>query len=246
MAGLQPAWLLHSRPYREQSVIASYLVAGSGRIDMVVNGVRQRKNSRAALLQPFSRVLLSWKGHQELKKLVAIEPDLFSPGSGPLTLNGRALFCGFYINEVVLRALLPGQSAGGIISLYERTIRQLANAEKAEENKEPYLRGFELDLLSQLGYAPTLDYDVTGDPLQPDTLYHFQPEQGFYSIQALTDQRDKSYDYPAEVLLAMSRRDFSNPGYYRWFKRFTRQALVPVLGHRPLSSRSLFMRQKPH
>ena len=229
---LQVGWLLHRRPYKENSVIASYLVAGEGRVDMVVHRVRTAKRGYAAFLQPFIKVLLSCKGRGNLKTLTKIEFD------GYIVLTGRALFCGFYINELMLRSMISGQDTEESCQLYERTIVQLASSSRYE----PVLRAFELDLLKITGYAPTLDRDmINGNPIVEGQLYRFKPQEGLIPLGCgKIDQCIDPYLYPASVLLALSKRDFHNPKYTYWYKRLMRQALTPILGGCPVRSRELF------
>ena len=42
--------------------------------------------------------------------------------------------------------------------------------------------------------------------------------------------------------MALAERNFNQPDWYTEFKRFTRQALKPLIGDRPLQSRALFQR----
>ncbi|MEJ6540579.1 MAG: recombination protein O N-terminal domain-containing protein, partial [Halioglobus sp.] len=61
---LQPAYVLHSRPYRDTSVLLEVFTAEYGRISLVARGTRRqtRRGSKAALLQLFSPLLLSFSG----------------------------------------------------------------------------------------------------------------------------------------------------------------------------------------
>lgn len=229
---LAKAWLLHSRPYRERSVIAEFLVEDYGRVAMVVRGVRQARSASASLLQPFNRVLLSWRGRGELKSLVQLEADT------NIRLSGNSLYCGFYINELLLRAMVQGQNLDGIGTLYESVISRLANNCPIE----PLLRTFELELLELAGYAPDLTCDQTGRALSPDALYQFIPEAGIRLLSGTVPDNIRASVFSAELLQALMERNFTQPEYYSGFKRFTRLALRPLIGDRPLQSRALFQR----
>ena len=229
---LQRAWMLHSRPYKEQSVIAEFLVENHGRVATVVRGVRKARSTHAALLQPFNSLWVNWKGRGELKTLVTIESNTNT------RLLGNALYCGFYINELLLRAMVQGQELEGVTELYQATIACLAQNGTA---LEPVLRRFELDLLELSGYLPALDVDADkGLPLEAGKLYRLQHEAGFFPVEPSMTDSAKSLCFPAEQILALAVRDFSQPEYYAGFKRFTRLALKPLLGDRPLQSRLLF------
>ncbi|AMO56949.1 hypothetical protein GZ77_01575 [Endozoicomonas montiporae] len=231
MNDLSAAWLLHSRPYKERSVIAELLVEDYGRLAMVVRGVRQAKSRTAPLLQPFTRVLLSWRGRGELKTLSSIEL------SRSVRLTGQPLYCGFYVNELIMRAVLPGQPMDGLSELYERVIERLHN----ESSIEPVLRWFELELLELTGYLPDLEHDTkTGQAVQPDARYRLVPEQGL--IRLNEDMPLKADCFSGAALQAMSARTFTQSQWLPSFKRFTRLALQPLIGEKPLRSRELFTR----
>lgn len=225
------AWLLHRRSYKERSVIAEFLVEGYGRVAMVVRGVRQSRSRLAAILQPFHRVLVRWKGRGELKTLVDLELDQLS------FLAGERLYCGFYANELLLRSMIPGQPVDGVTDLYQATLVHL----QLNSPLEPLLRSFELDLLEICGYAPSLDWDaVNGTPLTEGLVYRFVPEHGLIPAGTAISHQGQLFCYSAELLKALSVRDFSNPDYYPGFKRLTRQAMRSLIGDRPLKSKMLF------
>ena len=52
-SGLQPGYVLHSRMYRDTSLLLEVFTAQQGRVSLVARGARRRsrKGSRAALLQ---------------------------------------------------------------------------------------------------------------------------------------------------------------------------------------------------
>ena len=230
------AWLLHRRSYKERSVIAEFLVEGHGRVAMVVRGVRQSKSRLASLLQPFHQVLVRWKGRSELKTLVDLELDRFT------FLTGERLYCGFYANELLMRSMIPGQPVDGVTDLYREILAHL----NQNVPLEPLLRSFELDLLELCGYAPPLDWDVvSGGPLKEGMVYRFEPEHGLVPTNGQVSYHERPFCYTAELLQALSARDFTNADFYAGFKRFTRQAMKPLIGDRPMQSRMLFTNRKP-
>ena len=224
------AWLLHRRPYKERSVIARFLVEDHGIVAVVAQGVRQSRSRLAPSLQPFHRLLVRWRGRGELKTLTDLELDRH------VFLTGERLYCGFYINELLLRAILPGQLVEGVAPLYQATLSEL----QQNTPLEPLLRSFELDLLELCGYAPPLTWEaVNGDDLQDGASYRFVPGQGLI----LANQQAGPCCYSTELLRALAERDFTNPEYYPGFKRLLRQAMATLIGERPLQSRMLFARK---
>src|SRR4051812_41282813 len=97
----RPAFVLHTYPYRETSLIAEMLTADHGRVAMVARGAKRPRSELRGVLHSFQPLLLSWAGTGELKTLIRAEWQ----GGLPL-VAGSALLCGFYLNELLLR-LLP-------------------------------------------------------------------------------------------------------------------------------------------
>jgi len=98
---LQPAFVLHRRPYRETSFIVELFTPDYGRIAAVARGIRKTRSRTAAWLQPFVPLFVSCYGKGELLTLNQVEANGFLH-----VLTGKNLRCGFYLNELLMR-LLP-------------------------------------------------------------------------------------------------------------------------------------------
>lgn len=165
---LQPAMLLHRRPYRESSLLLELFTADYGRIGAVGRGAK----SRAGLLQPFQRLLVSWSGRGELASLGAVEHD--HQRRLP-KLGGVALTCGLYVNELLSRMVARNDAHPGLFVAYVECLKQLSDGGDIDW----LLRGFELRLLSELGYGLRLDVNVeSGQAIAANQLYCYQPEHG--------------------------------------------------------------------
>ncbi|HEX5865306.1 MAG TPA: recombination protein O N-terminal domain-containing protein, partial [Casimicrobiaceae bacterium] len=66
----QPAFVLHTYPYRETSVIVEALTAAYGRVALVARGARRPRSELRGVLQAFQPLALSWSGAGELKTLI--------------------------------------------------------------------------------------------------------------------------------------------------------------------------------
>ncbi len=99
---LQPAYLLHRRPFRDSSQLVELFTAEHGRLSLVARGVHRkaRGGSTGAMLQPFVPLLVSFSGRGELKTLTHTEV-----AGRPQRLSGATLFSGFYLNELLVRLL---------------------------------------------------------------------------------------------------------------------------------------------
>jgi DNA repair protein RecO (recombination protein O) len=97
---LQPAYILHSRPYRESSLLLEAMGREHGRIGLVARGARGARSRWKNMLQPFRPLLLSWTQRGELGTLTGADQV-----ASPPALAGESLFCGLYANELMIRFL---------------------------------------------------------------------------------------------------------------------------------------------
>lgn len=227
---LQLAYILHTRPYRDTSLLIDLLTPDFGRVTAVARGVRKTKTPKRQLLNPFSRLLVSWQGKTDMKLLTGFESD-----NHFLALTANHLYSGFYLNELLVRLLPEMDSHNGIYHAYEDSLMAL----QSQAEIEPLLRRFEFRLLTELGYGLDFTQDArTGDPLLPDAWYECHNQEGFY--QMLPDL-PQSYGLKGEDILAMGCGDYTRPETRRAAKQLTRRLLKPLLGSRPLNSRQLFI-----
>lgn len=168
----QPAYVLHARPYRETSLLLECLTRDHGRLGMVARGARRaRSRLPEADLQPFQLLSLSFALRGELGTLRVAEPT-----GSVRRLDGKVLFAGLYINELIVRLSARADADDGLFALYARALEGLVAAPDALGWT---LRRFERDTLSALGYAMELSLDVArGTPLEAATDYVYVPEQG--------------------------------------------------------------------
>jgi DNA repair protein RecO (recombination protein O) len=169
----EPAFVLHTYPYRETSLIVEAFVGSVGRIAMVARGAKRPRSELRGLLNAFQPLLLSWAGGGELKTLIRAEWR----GGLPLP-GGAALLCGFYLNELLLK-LVPREDAHPVLwSDYEAALIALTAHPPAGE-QAAILRRFELRLLAELGYALPLTHEGgTGEPVDPAERYHYAFDRG--------------------------------------------------------------------
>jgi DNA repair protein RecO (recombination protein O) len=228
---LQPSYVLHARPYRDNSALLEVFTAEQGRISLVARGARRRTRggSSGALLQPFTPLLLSFSGRTDLKNLGATE----SAGP-PQVLRGERLFSGLYLNELLVRLLHRHDPHPQLFAAYGATLEALAGSEPLDD----ILRQFEFTLLGELGYGFSLDIDgLSGEAVLPDHWYHYHPDWGLVARGAGADAAQPAF--AGAELLAMAACGFG--GQARGAaKRLLRQVLAVHLGEAPLRSRELF------
>lgn len=229
---LQPAFVLHQRPYRNTSLLLDVFTRDYGRLGLVAKGVRQRANADRALLQPFNNVLVSYGGRGELMTLTAVERQA-QLGE----LKAKALFSGLYMNELLLRLLHRNDPHDALFDFYRRSLFELA---ASPEKVEPILRRFEHNLLTELGYGLLLEQEAgMGKPVLADELYYYDMERG-----PVTAGQASSAAQPrvsGRCLLALAAGDFDDPETGKEMKVLMRHVLAHHLNGRPLKSRELFI-----
>lgn len=166
---LQPALILQHRPYRESSLLLEVFTRDFGIVSVLAKGVRKEKSKLAGLLLPFALLNISYLDRNELKTLIQAE----YLGSYPL--QRLALYCGFYVNELVQKFLHKHDPHPELFVRYQRCLQDLSQADSVEQT----LRYFELDLLTETGYGAQLHFDGnTGDSVQDRRRYDFSPGLG--------------------------------------------------------------------
>lgn len=247
---LQPAYILHTRPYRDTSALVDLLSLDYGLLRAVARGVRGGSSRKRTVIQPFQPLLVSLAGRGELLSLNQVEHA--APG---FRLAGDHLFSAMYLNELLMRLLQAQEAHPAIYRLYQQALIRL----QQQDSLEGCLRRFEFSLLQELGYAWDLSVDaVSGARLQADQCYLFDPGHGYESMQAPEDRwppvlfrGDELLQFAADMTAAETADTVSGAdnsvtgsaladGARNAAKRLMRQALQPHLGTKPLLSRSLF------
>lgn len=224
----QRGFVLHRKAYSETSLLVDLFTEESGRLTVIAKGARAKRSSLKSVLQPFTPLLLRWTGKGELKTLTKAEPAAIA-----LPLQHIALYSGFYVNELLSRVLEPETAYPQLFQNYLRCLTGLASN---TQQVEPYLRHFEFELLHTLGYGVDFCHCAgSGKIVDENMTYRYREEKGF--IASLIKDNLTFY---GRDLLAFEAREFHDPATLQAAKRFTRMALKPYLGNKPLKSRELF------
>ena len=221
---LMPAFVLHARRFHETSLILDVFSQQEGRVGLLAKGAYRPKNKMAALLQPFSPLLLSWRGRSELMTLTQVEA-----AGLPYTLIGNRLVCGFYLNEILIRVLKQNDTHAKLYEIYLYTLKNLSQS----VNIQSVLRIFEKHLLTELGYALPLTIDLEGNSIGPTSFYQFIPYRGFKRETGGADR------IKGESILALAQEQLHTNLHFQDAKRLLQWALAPILGPKPLKSREL-------
>jgi len=225
----EPGFILHTYPFKETSVVAEVFTRSHGRVALIARGARRPASALRGLMQAFTPLLLSWFGKSELKTLHGAEWQ-----GGLIAPQGRALMCGFYLNELLLRLLARGDAHEVLYDRYVATLDQLAG-ETCNTDYERILRRFEKNLLSEIGYGATFDVEaVSGALIDPEARYVFQPERG-----ALQANGQPGCPISGQTLLDLAGDRFERPATLVEAKALMRALINHTLGAKPLYTRQL-------
>ena len=224
----EPAFVLHHHHYGETSLLLEIFTRMHGRLGLLAKGARRARSPLRAALIPFQPLVISFSGRGELPILSGAEP----PAPAPV-LGGELLFCGLYLNELLLRLLHRHDPHEYLFDRYAETLGQLA----ANIRTEAVLRIFEKRLLEEIGYGLVLDHDVEqGVPVRPEAIYRYQPERG-----PVPDAADRDgIRISGRSLLALASEQLDGTQTLQDAKTLLRALLARHLGGRPLLTRNLF------
>ena len=229
---LQPGYVLHSRRYRESSLIVDLFCRDYGVVPAVARGVRRGKsNHKRALLQPFQPLQCRWRGKGELVTLTDIDQYCTAPD-----LSKDALYCGLYINELLLRLLHRHDPHEEIFHSYHKLLMELAG----QDAVEAHLRNFEFNLLDEIGYGMSFEYDVDGEAIVANKTYYLTADSQFNEVLQSNRDLTSSNVFPGRILLAIQQYNWHDPEVLKYAKQLIRMAMQPLLGAKPLQSRQLF------
>ena len=174
----EPAYVLHRYDWSETSLILEVFTRGHGRVALVAKGAKRPSSSFRPVLLPLQPLAISYGGEGDIRTLKGAEWV-----GGHVMPTGEALLSGYYLNELLMRLLARDDPHPALFEVYGATVRLLASG--APEALQWGLRAFELLLLRELGYLPTLDVQTLSlQPVQPEQTYALVPEAGLQWVPA--------------------------------------------------------------
>jgi DNA repair protein RecO (recombination protein O) len=235
LLNVQPAFVLHRRPYRETSMLVELFTRDHGRITVVARGIRQRLSVNASLLQPFTAILVSAYGKNELLNLTRVE----TASSTNLLLRVAAnLPCGFYLNELLVYFLPKYEQHLELFAIYQATLIKLQQQDRLK--CEQALRIFEKELLTAIGYG--LSCKTAGQAnVDSKQYYAFNLDVGFVPCQNIAMPVRRSNIFTGETINAILNNNLTGRQVLQEAKRLLGFILSLLLAGRKIHSRQLFL-----
>ncbi len=225
----EPAYLIHQRPYSETSQIINLFSRHYGRVDAIAKGSKRPKSKFKSFLQPFSPILVSWSGRSQLKTLRSVDINSGKQSN----VSRKHLMSAFYLNELILSFLTTADPYPDLFDAYSLAINNLSNVDSGEI----ILREFEIQLLTEIGYAINFRTEaMSSKKIEPNLLYRFIAEEGFVSA-VTASARDTLIK--GSVIQSIDRRDFSQPETMRAAKTIIREAVKYHLSGKELNTKKV-------
>lgn len=235
-----PAFVLHTYPYRETSLMAEIFSRDYGRLALVAKGARRPRAELRGLIRPFCPLLLSWSGGGEVKTLMKAEWQ-----GGLPEASGDALMSAFYLNELLLASLPREDAQPALYGAYNLALCALAENPAATEQAK-ILRRFELALLKELGYAMPLTHEArVKDEVQ---LRAVSAGKNYYYVfgTGALDANDYEADpysdaiaVSGETLIALAENVYPNAAVALDARRLMQAALAHFFDRREIHSRTI-------
>jgi len=225
---LKIGFILHTRDYRETSLLLDVFTKEFGLISLISRGTRRAKSKTKSLLSPFRKLNLSWYGHSDLMTLIDVEE--YEQQNVPL--QGVGLYCGFYINELIMRFLHTCDPHPELFSDYESILDKMTS----HADLQLALRIFEKRLLEHIGYGLILTMESEEHKeIQAELSYHYDIENG-----PIISNGSGSLDvFQGKTFLSLVDEDLQDASTMKECKILMRKVINYHLGHKPLKSREL-------
>ena len=225
----QPAFVLHSYPYKETSLIVEVFTRDFGRVPLIAKGAKRPHSQLRGVLQTFQPLQVAWTGKSEVRTMVSAE---WVGGLRPLERS--ALLCGFYLNELLVKLLARDDPHAALFDHYTAALTQLAH----DEPPAIVLRKFELSLLKETGVAGNISFiTTTGQPVLPEQLYVIDPERGPREANV----SDTMPVVNGKTLLDMEAADYSDTATQQQSKFLMRHLLSHHLNGLTLNTRQILI-----
>jgi DNA repair protein RecO (recombination protein O) len=222
----EPAYILHSQPYRDTSLLLDVFTRHYGRVTVLAKGAKRPYTQwRASTFQTFQTLSMSFTHKSEIKTLLDAEWV-----GGISMLQGAALISGYYMNEWLRRALARDDVNESLFDAYQHALADLSLSSVAEH--AAVLRQFEFHLLQTLGFG-----------LPIEGIYDADARYGLVEFKWMR-HADARLMVHGQTLLDLQRADFTAPQTVQESKNLLRHFMQQYIGDKPLHTRNLLVQMQ--
>ena len=161
------SFIIHSRPYRETSMIYDILTLKNGFISVMGKGIKKKKDY--SILQPTKEMILSFtdSNFPILTKYETIDCSY--------KINRNKLLIVLYFNELIYKLVPRNEPQESLFILYRNYMQIIRTS---IDDRDSLLLGFETLFLKEIGYELSLS-DSSINNLQEDKFYTYYYGEGF-------------------------------------------------------------------
>jgi DNA repair protein RecO (recombination protein O) len=223
------AYILNSKPFRENSQLLDIFTEDFGRICCVARPAKKRGKVLKGTIQPFRYLQIQWIGKGDVQTLTDADER------GRHTIPPSEMMMGLYLNELLLIFSNQHTPMPDIFSAYKYTLHKLGDR---DINQQIMMR-FELYLLENLGHSLTLHHSGNrAEAISPSAQYQFNQDNGLTLLGNHSIKPAQAIIISGELLLSL--QDIQNMTELQW--RELRQFLdetFKLLAPRKINTRRL-------
>ena len=233
---MQRCYVLHTRPWRETSLLVDVLTETQGRVRAIAKGARRPYSPFRGILQPFAVFSAQFSGKSELKSLIKAQ------WAGAEMLPAALSLHAWYLNELCLSATAPEDPNPALFAAYESAISALLGlksltVEKQKTALAELLRRFEIAFLVSLGlWADPLAL-VSDAAFSPKVDYFFDEGQGWGRLSSASFQ----LCVKGAVLQDITLAQYANPATQAEIRRVLRAFIARATAGRSISTRKILL-----
>ncbi len=226
LADGEPGFIIHSRPFKEKSLLLELYTLNYGRISAVARISKASASRSMGVYQPFIPLNLSLR--QGKSSLWHLSEAIMKRQS--FNIGTPKIFSAIYLNELLYYLTIPQDPEPRLFASY------LDSLEKFENDGDEFmiLRNFEEILIESLGYAPNYE-TIKGEALKADSNYLYLPKNGFIESDDF-----ENVLFSGKDLLLIKQRDFSSKNTKIALKNLFKIIVDSLLNGRTLKSRELY------
>lgn len=222
-SNLQEAFVIHSKPYKETSLLVTFFSSEDGKLSAIAKGAKRAKSKFSGNLEPFQLLQINFSGRSDLKTLISADPlNVYQDFA-----TNKNLYSAFYLNELINSMVKSNEDSSELFNIYKDCLNEI----KSTKNIELCLRRFELNLFTTLGYEIDFASEYqTGKSIVSDMKYSFSPESGFIK---------NTNGFKGKYLLEIHTGEFSDESLLI-SKKINQQALEYYFSELNINSRLFF------
>jgi DNA repair protein RecO (recombination protein O) len=222
----EPGLVIHTRPYKENSLLLELYTLNYGRISAVARVSKSSASRSRGIYQPY--ILLKLHLRQSKSNLWQLSEAYMQRVA--YQIGVPTLFSATYLNELIYHLVKTHESDPKLFASYINTLELLESG----NDEFMALRVFERDLFESLGYAINFE-TVSGQSIESKSHYFYNPKSGF-----IVEEKNDSYTYSGQDLINIKNNKIDCQSTKIALKNLNKSIINSLLEGKSLKSRELY------